>query len=102
VTVDPFELDWGTATPEFVNEERRLALHVANHDLANPANVRRTTRFLVARSRWFARHLPAGWQQRVVIDDRGQSPAPGTREVLRHALTGLAEVSFLSEGGIGV
>jgi hypothetical protein len=100
--VNPFDLDWGEVTPEFANENRRLALHVVNHDLGNPANVRRTLRFLVARSRWFARHLPAEWRQHIVIDDRGQAPAPGAREALRSALAGLAELSFLSEGGVGV
>jgi hypothetical protein len=100
--VNPFDLDWGVATPEFANEGRRLALQVVNHDLGNPANVRRTLRFLAARSRWFARHLPAGWRQHVVIDDRGQAPASGAREALRGTLAGLADLSFLSEGGVGV
>jgi hypothetical protein len=100
--VDPLELDWGTATPEFVNESLGVALHVVNHNLHDKRNVCRTARFLAARARWFARHLPAGWRQRVAIDDRGQSPAPAAREVLRAGLAGLAEVSFFSEGVGGV
>lgn len=100
--MDPFDLDWGAATPELTNESNRLALHVINHDLESPANVQRTLRFLAARSRWFARHLPAGWRQQVVVDDRGQEPAPGAREALRGALAGVAQLRFWSEGEIGV
>jgi hypothetical protein len=63
--LDPFELDWGAATPELVSKDRRLALQVVNHDLTDPVNVRRT-----------ARDRPVGWRQRVVIDDTSARGGP--------------------------
>lgn len=100
--MDPLDLDWGAVTPELVNESEGIALHVVNVDLGDAASVRRACRFLVGRAHWFARQLPAGWLQQMRIDDRGQTVFQGARSRLREALTGLADLSFMSEDDRGV
>ena len=97
--VVPFELDWGAVTLEAVNDERRLAVHVLNHDLETARSVDRTIRFAVGRVAWSRRQLPAGSRQLVAFDDRGQSVSGETRTRLREALTAAgADAAFFSEG----
>lgn len=70
--MDPENLDWGSITPEGLDKLRNEALHVINHDLMNERNVRRTIKFIICRLKWYEKHLPKNFTQRVVIDTRGQ------------------------------
>jgi hypothetical protein len=96
--MDPLTLDWGAVTPDLSNVNEKIAVHVANHRLGNADDVRRTIRFLCARVRWFQRNLPAGWTQRVFIDDRGQTVSWEVKRKVRVAMERAAEVQFMSEG----
>jgi hypothetical protein len=95
---DPFDLDWGAITPDLVIEEESTAVHVVTHALEKQPNVTLTARFLEAKTRHFARHLPSGFSQIVVFDDRGQVVSPQTKSQLRQ-LSGLAAVTFRTDGG---
>ncbi len=96
---NPLDLDWGPATIELSDSNRRVAAHVLNHSLCRPQDVARTIRFVKARIRWFGRQLPPGFGQLVIFDDRGQAISEKTREQLRLACTDeQSEARFLSEG----
>lgn len=95
---DPWSLDWGPITPDVYSESQRLAVHVVNHRLDSEENVARTIRFVRARVRHHAPHLPPGTSQLVHYDDRGQSIPESTRERLRQA-SSAAQARFTSEGG---
>lgn len=93
-----FELGWGTATVEFVNDDQRNALHVLNHDLQSREAVERNVRFAKARLQWFKRQLPQGYSQQLMFDDRGQRVSPADRAALRSRLGAVADgVRFFSE-----
>jgi hypothetical protein len=83
--VDPWALNWGPAKPDQTQADKRLAVHVVNHDLSDE-NARRTLRFLQARVRSFAKNLPPDWQQAVFIDDRGQRVPEATSGEIRRSL----------------
>ena len=36
MTLDLLQLDWGAATVDSINDERRTAVHVFNHELGTP------------------------------------------------------------------
>jgi hypothetical protein len=93
---DPFALDWGAVTPDIYVEARKMAVHAVNHDLDSVENVGRTVRFLRARIRHHAPHLPAGSVQLVHFDDRGQTLTSDTRDALR-ALSEVAQIAFTTE-----
>jgi hypothetical protein len=96
--VDPFALDWGSITPDSISRDG-VAIHTIAHDLATPAGLSRTLRFVDARVALFARHLPDGTKQGVIFDDRGQDLPAQTRDALRAGLPAhLAFVRFMSEG----
>jgi hypothetical protein len=86
VPIDPWALDWGPVTPDLMSQDSTVAAHVVNHELSG-ANVGRTLRFLRARIRFHARHLPPGCAQEVVVDTRGQVAEP---ETLQRIVAGLA------------
>jgi hypothetical protein len=73
-----------------------MAVHAVNHDLDSVENVGRTVRFLRARIRHHAPHLPAGSVQLVHFDDRGQTLTSDTRDALR-ALSEVAQIAFTTE-----
>jgi hypothetical protein len=93
---DPFSLDWGPITPDVFVDARRMAVHVVNHELESAENVRRTLRFVRARIRHHAPHLPPGSAQVVNFDDRGQALTDETRDSLR-TLADVAQVAFTTE-----
>jgi hypothetical protein len=97
---DPWALDWGQGTVEVFQAEKKIALHVINHDLTSSENRSRTLRFLHARIRWFASNLPQGSVQAVRFDDRGQKLASGLRQEIKAELGPLVtSVAFMSETG---
>ncbi len=95
-TLNPTALDWGAITPEFVNQERGVAVHVLSHILESSADKRRSITFLNGRIRWFSLHLPEGWQQHVMIDDRGQYLTSTDRSFIAQGVLGAADVQFMS------
>jgi hypothetical protein len=97
--LDPFELDWGSITPDVCVDKLGAVIHVANADLADAANVARLVRVLAARVKYFRRLLPpelgAQW---IRLDDRGQPLEDAARARLRSALRAVCDdVGFLSE-----
>jgi hypothetical protein len=93
---DPFLFDWGGITPDMFNEELNHAVHIVGHELESSENVARTIRFVRARARHFARHLPDGAKQSAFIEDRGQNITPQTRGRLASELGGV-EIQYISE-----
>jgi hypothetical protein len=95
---DPHSLDWGAITPDVFVEAQKLAVHVVNHNFESDENVERTVRFLRARIRHHAPHLPPGASQLVHYDDRGQSLTSGARTSLAYGIGAHIPVRFTSEG----
>ena len=96
--LDPFALAWSPGvTPEFFNEEENHAVHVINHELGSMERVVRTIRFVRARARHFARHLPANARQSVFIEDRGQDISAESRDLLARGLADVVTVGYVSE-----
>ncbi len=96
VAWDPHSLHWGSITPDVYVAAQNLAVHVANHNFESDENVRRTVRFLRARIRHHAPHLPAGCSQLVHYDDRGQFMTNEARTMLARDVG--VEVRFTSAG----
>ena len=94
---DPSSLDWGAITPDVYVAAQKLAVHVVNHDFASDENVERTVRFLRARARHHARHLPPGSTQLAHYDDRGQTLSDPARERLTRGVAPELQVRFMSE-----
>jgi len=99
VRLDPFTLDWNAITPDLYNKEDKHAVHIVNHDLESADNVARTVRFLRARARYFARHLPADGKQTAFVDVRGQRVSPAHREMLARGLAGALGLKYIEEKG---
>jgi hypothetical protein len=96
MVLDPMDLEWGTATPELLNPDHGIALHVLNLSLESSENVRRAIRFALARVRYYEKQLPAGWRQAIRLDDRGQQIGESTREQIKRAFSADC-VSFFTE-----
>jgi hypothetical protein len=79
---DPHSLDWGAITPDRYVEAQKLAVHIVNHNFESTENVERTVRFLRARVRHHAPHLPEDSSQLVHYDARGQSLTDSARAAL--------------------
>jgi len=96
--LDPFSLAWGPhITPDITSRDQVAILLVA-HELESPANIDRTIRFIRARIRHQARHLPPTLRQGVHVEDRGQEVTPAVRDRLRAAFAGTVEfVNFTTE-----
>jgi hypothetical protein len=98
MNIDPFAMEWGPATVELYSSERKLAVHVFNHDLTSEEAVRKSLRFAIARVRWFSKQLPEGTMQAIRFDDRGQALANTARETIKSVLASyLVGVTFASE-----
>ncbi len=89
-------MTWIKVTPELMNDEQKLAVHVVNHSLETAENRLRTVRFLRARVLHYVMRLPLGWTQVLMLDDRTQSVTPRDRAELQAALAP-THVTFLSE-----
>jgi len=95
--MNPLDLEWGTATPEFVAEDSSTAIQVINHALENVAQLTRNSTFIRGRVAFFARQLPTGMKQHIIFDDRGQNIPKDIRDALRRSLTSIASFEYMSE-----
>ena len=95
--MNPLDLEWGTATPEFVADDSSTAIHVINHALEDTAQLTRNLMFIRGRLAFFARQLPIGMKQHVIFDDRGQNIPKVIRDALRRSLTSIASFEYMSE-----
>lgn len=53
--MNPLDLEWSTATPEFVSNDSSTAIHVINHALIEDAQLSRNLAFVRARVAFFAK-----------------------------------------------
>ena len=97
--MNPLDLEWGTATPEFVADDSSTAIHVINHALADEAQLSRNLSFLRGRVAFFAQQLPAGMKQHVIFDDRGQNIPVNIRERFRTSVASIASFEYMTERG---
>ena len=89
-------MDWGEFTPEFSRGNEMV--HVLNHCIATPEDVRRTVQFIVSRIQWCNTYLRNEFLHTVVIDDVGQRVSDETRELIRNEIKDhAASVTFASE-----
>lgn len=95
--MNPLDLTWGTATPEFVSVDSATAIHVINHSLEDRTQLSRNLTFIRGRVAFFTRQLPAGMKQHIVFDDRGQNIPRDIRDELRRSLMSVASFEYLSE-----
>ena len=84
--MDPLSLDWGGASAEFQNEEKKTAVHIFRHDLTTPEGVERAIRFAKARVAYASKKMPEGTTQEIWYDDRGQSIPAELRKKVRNAV----------------
>ena len=97
--MDPLSLDWGGATSEFQDDEKKSAVHMFQHDLTSPERVERAIRFAQARLSYCAIKLP-GYAQEVWYDEREQKVAPESKQKIKAELGAKAAgLMFMSEGG---
>ena len=66
--MNPLDLEWGTATPEFVTDDSSTATHVINHAITDDAQLARNLTFVRGRVAFFARQLPHGMKQHIIFD----------------------------------
>ncbi len=95
--MNPLDLEWGTATPEFVADDSSTAIHVINHALEDDEQLARNLMFIRGRVAFFARQLPAGMKQHIIFDDRGQSIPHQIRDSFRRSLTSIASFEYMTE-----
>lgn len=95
--MNPLDLPWGTAPPEFIAGDSSAAIHVINHSLADAAQLNRNLTFIRGRVAFFARQLPSGMKQHIIFDDRGQNIPSDIRAELRRSLLTVASFEYLSE-----
>jgi len=97
--MNPLDLEWGTATPEFVSKDSTTAIHVINHSLTDDHQLGINLAFIRGRVAFFARHLPAGMKQHIIFDDRGQQIPATIRDAFRASVQSIASFEFISERG---
>ena len=95
--MNPLDMEWGTATPEFVSGDESLAVHVFNHALDDENQLAQNLAFIKARSDFFRRNLPSHTKQHVIFDDRGQEIADPLRDALREAVSAYAMFEFMTD-----
>ena len=95
--MNPLDLEWGTATPEFVADDSSTAIHVINHALDDDTQLARNLAFIRGRVAFFARQLPAGMNQHIIFDDRGQNIPHRIRDTFRRSLTPIALFEYMTE-----
>jgi hypothetical protein len=95
--MNPLDLEWGTATPEFVTEDSSMAIHVINHALADNAQLTRNLTFVRGRVAFFVRKLPGGMKQHIIFDDRGQNIPVDVRETFKRSLASIASFEYMTE-----
>lgn len=97
--MNPLDLEWGTATPEFISRDSTTAIHVINHSLTDHDQLARNIAFIRGRVAFFSRQLPVGMKQHIILDDRGQQIPPSIREEFRQSVRTIASFEFMSERG---
>lgn len=97
--MNPLELEWGTATPEFVSDDSSTAIHVINHSLTDAAQLNRNLAFIRGRVAFFTRQLSPNMQQHVIFDDRGQNIPADIRNKLRGSVEEIASFEYMTERG---
>ena len=97
--MNPLDLEWGTATPEFVSNDSTTAIHVINHALFDHHQLGRNLAFIRGRVAFFARHLSASMKQHIIFDDRGQQIPATIREAFRASVKSIASFEYMSERG---
>ncbi len=95
--MNPLDLEWGTATPEFVADDSSTAIHVINHAFEDDTQLTRNLLFIRGRVAFFARQLPAGMKQHIIFDDRGQNIPVTVRDSFRESLTSIASFEYMTE-----
>ncbi len=95
--MNPLDLEWGTATPEFVAGDSSTAIHVINHAISDDVQLSRNLAFVRGRVAFFARQLPAGMKQHILFDDRGQDIPGYIRDTFRESLTSIASFEYMTE-----
>ena len=95
--MNPLDLTWGTATPEFVAEDSSTAIHVINHALADEAQMVRNIAFVRGRVAFFARQIPADMTQLIIFDDRGQNVPADIRDKFRTSISSIASFEYMTE-----
>ena len=96
--MDPLSLDWGGATSEFQDDEKKSAVHMFQHDLTTPERVDRAIKFAQARLAYCALKMP-GFSQEVWYDERGQKVAQESKQKIKAEVGPKAGLMFMSEGG---
>jgi len=96
--MNPFHLQWGSATPEFYSADTLTAIHAINHALRDQDQLVLNLDFIRGRIAFFSRHLPSGATQRIIFDDRGQDIPSAIREEFRTYAQSIAMFEYLSEG----
>lgn len=97
--MNPLDLEWGKATPEFVSDDSSTAIHVINHSLTDDDQLSRNLAFVRGRVAFFARQLPTGMQQHIIFDDRGQDIPARIRSSFRESAQDIASFEYMSERG---
>ena len=95
--MNPLDLEWGTATPEFVADDSSTAIHVLNHALVDDAQLARNLAFIRGRVAFFSGQLLPGMKQHIIFDDRGQNIPNHVRNSLRDSLTRIASFEYMTE-----
>lgn len=92
------DLDWGSITPEFYNEEKKSVVHVFNHCLVGEENVSRAIKFAIGRIEWFRNYLSIECSHEVAFDDRGQDIDDAIRDwIIKNLSNHASKVSFASK-----
>ena len=72
---NPFDMDWGSTSPDGYSEAEKVALSVFNFDISSVEKIDRCIVFCVGKVLWLNKHLPTETSQKVVFDLKGQ-PLP--------------------------
>ena len=92
------DLDWGSITPEFYNGDKKIIVHIFNHNLVGEENLSRAIRFSIGRIEWFGKMFFPDFVHEIVFDDRGQNIDENVRGIILKNLSKQAsKVSFISE-----
>ncbi len=94
--MNPLELDWGPAIPEFSNFENE-AIHILNHRFVQREDLKRNLDFIFARLNYFKKHLPEGMSQKVIFDDRGQNIPVELAQQFAFIISQKANFNFMTE-----
>jgi len=72
ISINPYNLDWGTITPTAFSESNKEILHVFNFDISSKENIEKAIIFSTGKIIWTSKHVPTDTTQKIVFDLRGQ------------------------------